>query len=277
MPDLYSSMVTVASLSSACAAAAEGVALGCGLPFVEAGSLEEALSHAAGQYLLVYDDGGVALYPVSKKEGGAVRVDFFQGKSDHRRKYGGGSGQLIAKAVGLKPGIRPCVFDATAGLGQDTFVLATLGCTVLAAERSPVVYALLNDGLRRARLQAQPDQMDILDRITLLSANAVSWLNAQASAVADVIYLDPMFPAREKSSLVKKEMRYFKNVVGADADSAELLTAALAKAKYRVVVKRPRLAPCIDGAQRTLAIEGKSSRYDIYALKSMDELKGKEG
>jgi 16S rRNA (guanine1516-N2)-methyltransferase len=233
------------------------------------------LSSAGSQYVLIYDSNGVALHPVSKKEGGAVTVEFLQGKSDHRRKHGGGSGQLIAKAVGLKPGIRPSVFDATAGLGQDAFVLATLGCDVLAAERSPIVYALLADGLQRARLQAQPDLLDILNRVTLLPADAVSWLGAQDSVVADVIYLDPMFPAREKSSLVKKEMRYFKSVVGADTDSAALLVAALAKAKYRVVVKRPRLAPCIDGVERTIAIEGKSSRYDIYALKSMDELKGR--
>lgn len=275
MPNSDGLMLTVASLSPVCSAAAKCMAQASGLPFVDVNSLDEALSVSVGQYLLVYDISGVALHPVSKKEGGAVTVDFLQGKSDHRRKHGGGSGQLIAKAVGLKPGIRPSVFDATAGLGQDSFVLATLGCHVLAAERSPVVYALLADGLQRARLQAQADQMDILHRITLLSADAVSWLNAQPSVVADVIYLDPMFPAREKSSLVKKEMRYFKAIVGADADSEALLAAALLKAKYRVVVKRPRLAPCIEGTARTLSIDGKSSRYDIYALKSMDELKGK--
>lgn len=63
-----------------------------------------------------------------------------------------------------------------------------------------------------------------------------------------VIHLDPMFPSRDKSALVKKEMRLFKPLVGADDDAPDLLAAALALATHRVVVKRPRKAPSIAGA-----------------------------
>ena len=81
-----------------------------------------------------------------------VVVDFCAGATAHRRKFGGGKGQDIAKAVGVSAAYIPTVVDATAGLGRDSFVLATLGCDVTAIERQPVVAALLQDGLGRARL-----------------------------------------------------------------------------------------------------------------------------
>ena len=45
--------------------------------------------------------------------------------------------------------------------------------------------------------------------------------------------------------------------------------AALALASHRVVVKRPRNAPVVTGRPPSHALEGKSSRYDIYALKAL--------
>ena len=49
----------------------------------------------------------------------------------------------------------------------------------------------------------------------------------------------------------------------------ELLAAALERARYRVVVKRPRKASAIEGAEPTTRIEGKSSRYDVYAIRAL--------
>ena len=83
-----------------------------------------------------------------------------------------------------------------------------------------------------------------------------------------MIYLDPMFPHRDKSSLVKKEMRVFQPLVGSDPDADALLDAALALATHRVVVKRPRKAPCLTGPAPGYTLEGKSSRFDIYPKKS---------
>lgn len=87
--------------------------------------------------------------------------------------------------------------------------------------------------------------------------------------MADVVYLDPMFPHRDKSALVKKEMQLFRPVVGDDPDASALLEAALACARYRVVVKRSRRAPAIEGVAPGLTLEGKSSRYDVYPLKAL--------
>jgi hypothetical protein len=53
----------------------------------------------------------------------------------HRRKFGGGRGEAVAKAVGIKGDYLPDVVDATAGLGRDAFVLASVGCRVRMLER----------------------------------------------------------------------------------------------------------------------------------------------
>lgn len=208
----------------------------------------------------------ICLQECGKNAAGPVYVDFASGAAEFRRKNGGGKDEMIAKAVGLKHLKSPYILDATAGLGRDGFVLASLGCRVQMIERSPIVFALLEDGLNRA-LQ-NPEIKDIAARISLYNGNAVDFME-QTTDIPDVIYLDPMFPAREKSSLVKKEMRIFKNIIGHDADSSTLLEPSLAKAKYRVVVKRPRLAPTLTELAPSLQIEGKSSRFDIYVNKSI--------
>lgn len=224
-------------------------------------------------YRLVFSEHeGVYLRTTDGKKHGRIQVDFCAGGAAHRRLYGGGKGQMIAKAVGVATGIKPRVFDATAGLGGDAFVLACLGCDVTMMERSPVAAALLQDGLERARQFAEYEDAelrDIISRMHLLPGNSIAYLQAQTAPVAEVIYLDPMFPERQKSAAVKKEMQAFHEVIGQDLDDAALLQAALARASHRVVVKRPRHAPAIDGQKPSYALEGKSSRYDIYALKSL--------
>ena len=221
--------------------------------------------------LRIFDAAGMlGVQRVGAKEKPVV-VDFVGGKADHRRKFGGGKGQDIAKAVGLNKGVTPSVLDATAGLGRDAFVLASLGCQVTMVERAPVVAALLADGLRRAREAV--DVSGIASRMSLVSGNAVAWMRAQSQqnpeGQFDVVYLDPMFPHREKSALVKKEMRLFQELLGDDPDADGLLMPALAIARYRVVVKRPRLAPDLDAHKPTYRLEGKSCRYDIYALRTL--------
>ena len=185
----------------------------------------------------------------------------------HRRQFGGGSGQMIAKAVGVAPGVRPRVLDATAGLGRDAFVLASLGCEMTLIERQPLIAALLEDGLARAALSAEV--APIVARMHLLVGNAIELMTGWAQEPPQVIYLDPMFPHRDKSALVKKEMRLFRPFVGDDLDAPALLEAALALASHRVVVKRPRKAPIIEGQKPGYVLEGKSSRYDIYPKKKL--------
>ncbi|WP_027251481.1 class I SAM-dependent methyltransferase [Photobacterium halotolerans] len=203
---------------------------------------------------------------------GAVFVDLAGGAAAHRRKFGGGRGQAIAKAVGLKSGVTPTVLDATAGLGRDAFVLASLGCRVQMVERHPVVAALLEDGLRRACADAEIGGW-VRERMSLLHAtsqHALADLAAEPGYILpDVVYLDPMFPHKKKSALVKKEMRVFQSLVGADMDADQLLTPALTLANKRVVVKRPDYAPWLDGQSPSTVITTKKNRFDVYVKAAM--------
>lgn len=220
-------------------------------------------------FALQLGDEGLQLVDLSPQAPGPVRVDFVEGAAAHRRQFGGGAGQMIAKAVGVQPGIRPQVLDATAGLGRDAFVLASLGCEMDLIERQPLVAALLEDGLARACDDAEVAA--IAARMRLHTGNAIELMQGWQGEAPQVIYLDPMFPHRDKSALVKKEMRLFRPLVGDDLDAPALLAAALALATHRVVVKRPRKAPIIEGTKPSYALEGKSSRYDIYPKKALSK------
>lgn len=217
--------------------------------------------------LLFADERGLSLQITGKGAPGPVRAEFATGKAGYRLEHGGGSGQLVARAIGLQKTRKPLkVLDATAGLGQDAFVLAGLGCEVVLAERSPIIHAVLRDGLERASLNTVV--APVMARMHLVLENSLEAM-ATLAAGMDVIYLDPMFPHRGKAALVKKEMQVFQQVVGGDEDAPALLRAALAAEPCRVVVKRPRKAPSIEGIEPTTRIEGKSSRYDIYALRAL--------
>jgi len=194
---------------------------------------------------------------------GPVYVDFVSGRSAHRRRFGGGRGQPLARAIGLKGGRMPVVLDATAGLGRDAFVLASLGCELVMLERSSVIAALLQNGLERALADEQT--ASVARRMQLHYGDAADYLaeldNLQRP---DVIYMDPMYPHRDKRALVKKEMRVFRQLVGEDTDSAALLSAARQYARHRVVVKRPVTADSVGGDVPTMVIKSPNTRYDVY-------------
>jgi 16S rRNA (guanine1516-N2)-methyltransferase len=188
-----------------------------------------------------------------------LQIDFLSSAVNYRRQFGGGKNELIAKAVGIKSSQKIAVFDATAGLGRDAFILATLGCDVLMCERSPVVYELLRDALARA------GEFEWFQKLSLklIHADATAYLSTMDHR-PDVIYIDPMYPPKNKSALPKKEMILLREIVGDDLDSVKLLAVALRVAKKRVVVKRARLAPTISDQKPSFVYEGKSSRFDVY-------------
>src|SRR3990167_3516570 len=150
------------------------------------------------EFALQLGEGGLQLVELGPQAPGPVRVDFVEGAVAHRRLFGGGSGQMIAKAVGVQPGVRPRGLDATAGLGRDGFVLASLGCSVTLIERQPLIAALLEDGLARAALDR--DVGPIVAHMRLLTGNAIELMSDWQGEPPQVIYLDPMFPHRDKRS-----------------------------------------------------------------------------
>ncbi|PLY15199.1 MAG: 16S rRNA methyltransferase [Sedimenticola sp.] len=194
---------------------------------------------------------------------GPVFIDFLSGKAAHRRQFGGGRGQPLARAIGLKKGMVPRVLDATAGLGRDAFVLATLGCAVTMVERSPIIHALLADAIARAH--EDTGVREITDRLRLIHADASVYMDALVDSLRpDVVYLDPMYPHREKTALVKKEMRLFRHIVGDDRDGVRLLESARKCARMRVAVKRPINAEPLGNQPADALIKSPNTRYDLY-------------
>ncbi len=195
----------------------------------------------------------------SAKKSTCLQIDFLSGAVNHRRQFGGGRGQLIAKAVGVKSGQQLSVLDVTAGLGRDAFVLATLGCDVTLCERSQEIHDLLQDAIRRANAEPWFQALSF----KLLHVDAIAYLS-QIDWQPDVIYIDPMYPPKNKSALPKKEMILLRELVGDDLDAETLFQAARKVAKKRVVVKRARLAPTVSLEKLDIVFEGKSSRFDVY-------------
>jgi 16S rRNA (guanine1516-N2)-methyltransferase len=228
-----------------------------------------AITDPEGHLVLRLNEVRLELYDRADPRGGPVFVDWAGGAAAHRRRYGGGRGQPLARAVGLKSGATPTVLDATAGLGRDAFVLACLGCQVTLLERHPMVSALLMDGHRRACLDPEIGEL-VRGRMRVVHGNARDRLpRLPEHDRPDIVYLDPMYPERRKSSLVKKEMRALQDLLGKDPDAGALLPAAIAAARQRVVVKRPMGAEPLNQQPPTLSIKGKHHRYDVYIIKAL--------
>ena len=188
-----------------------------------------------------------------------ITIDFTNSALQYRRLHGGGLQQDLARACGLHKGLRK-LLDATAGYGEDAFILASLGATVTAIERHPEVSNALTLALEQAKNCEEISS--IAKRITLISGNAIELIPRVEPF--EVIYLDPMFPERKKSALVKKPMRDLKALVGEDDDAEFLLETALQYATHRVVVKRPSGAPTLSTRKPDIQYPGKSTRFDVY-------------
>jgi 16S rRNA (guanine1516-N2)-methyltransferase len=211
------------------------------------------------EFILHCSTEGLMLQNTAKLNQKPLRIDFTCGKALYRRMHGGGKNQPIAKAVGIKSNYRPRIIDATAGLGQDSFVLASLGCEVKLIERSPVIAALLQDALDRASYNTET--AEIIARMHLHRADAESLIPQLPEA--DVIYLDPMFPDDKKSALAKKEMQILQTLLEKSEDKT-LLPVALKYAKHRVVVKRPKTGAFLSEIKPSYQLIGSSNRFDIY-------------
>jgi len=246
--------------------------------------------HAA----LIVEDKGLSLLPLFE-EGKTISgmapiyIDFTNTEWARRLFNISSKNELAAKALGLHKNDEHRVFDANAGLGQDSFVFAALGAEVLACERSPLVYCLLSDALQRAR---QDNGIGLIaKRIKLIKDDAISRISNGEVGECHSIYLDPMFPNKnqfpnkkqspdknqspnkKRQALSKKEMQVFQKIIGSDQDAELLFDEALnflysntTQNQYckRVVLKRPRLAPVLLQEKLGRQIEGNATRFDIY-------------
>ena len=210
---------------------------------------------------------------LTRPDGARLDVDFTGGRTAARQHERGLARQPLARAVGLtrlrkRLGRAVRLVDATGGLGRDAWFVASLGCRVTLIERSPLVHALLEAALARAALD--PAGADSAARITLALGDARTLLAGLDRSRADVVYLDPMYPASRRRAAVNKGMQFLHALVGGEADEAGLLAAALDAAGSQVTVKRPAAAPPIGGdeaftGQRS-TITSPGTRYDVYLV-----------
>lgn len=232
--------------------------------------------------LVLFDASGAALALPTMGKMKPLHLDFENAGYRQRLLRGGRIKEPVARAVmqGLKPRAeRLLVFDATAGLGRESMILAHAGSQVYAFERQLPIWCILCDALQRAqRSRFFPFPLPQLQKLgtirdyaaagaTAIAGGAESVAGALA-ALPDVIYYDPMFPERESSAQVKKEMVLFQQLIGSDSDTLEFLEVAVALAVQRVVVKRPHDAPPLVIPERNIErshfIDGGMCRFDCY-------------
>lgn len=176
------------------------------------------------------------------------------------------SHELLVKAAKGKKGSErseeqaPLLVDATAGMGEDSLLLAAAGFRVLLFERDPVIAALLKDAVERARLI--PELCEAASRMTVREGNSIDVLPALGEEI-DVILLDPMFPEREKTALVKKKFQLIHHLEKPCDEEEELLAAALAVNPRKILIKRPLKGPYLADRKPSYSLPGKSVRVDV--------------
>ena len=231
---------------------------------------------------LIRDENGLALMSGDQ----VLRGDFT--KMLHRVKHNSISHELLVKAAKIKGADGPrTAIDATAGLGEDSLLLAAAGFHVKMYERNPVIFELLSDALRRAA--EVPELADIVARMEVFNEDSVEVMKKLAAELCridvtsdgvaaepacgnaaepamppDIILLDPMFPERQKSALVKKKLQMIQKLEIPCDDEEEILFAAMSARPKKLIVKRPPKGPFLAGVKPDYSNKGKAVRYDCF-------------
>ncbi len=171
--------------------------------------------------------------------------------------------ELLVKAARLKGVAHPTAIDATAGLGEDSLLLAAAGFQLSLFERNPVIAALLADALRRAA--EMPELSEIVSRMNLIPGDSITGIQS-LDRIPDLVYLDPMFPVKRKDARAKKKLQLLQRLEAPCDDEAALLEAALAIRPQKVVVKRPVRGPHLAGRKPSYSLAGKTVRFDCHVL-----------
>ena len=172
--------------------------------------------------------------------------------------------ELVVKTAHIKGATAPLrIFDATAGLGEDSFLLAAAGHTVSLCERNPIIAVLLLSALSKAG--SDHALADAARRMSASCSDGVLTLQ-RLDAAPDVVLLDPMFPERRKSAAVKKKLQLLQRLERPCEDEQELLDAAFAAHPRKVIVKRPVKGPYLAGRKPDYTLSGKAIRFDCYSL-----------
>lgn len=216
------------------------------------------------KYKLVFSD-NVQL--IDKEQTSSFLINLLNPKELFRVTKLNKNKEALLKAIAHKGKIEGlCIADATAGLGRDSLLMQSAKAQVFMYERNIIVYALLYAAIEQAKKDEHFDML-LNGLPTLMPFGSLKEHNPKRNF--DVIYYDPMFPNRSKSSLVKKNMQVFHDVVGFDQDLIENLDYFLTKVNIKVVVKRPKNeAPLTaDNLKVAYSVDGGACRFDCYLPK----------
>ena len=179
----------------------------------------------------------------------------------HRVTNGRLQHEMLAKAVKTDQENLKAI-DATAGMGEDSLLLAACGYQVTLYEQNPVISILLKDALRRAKKNTV--LKDIVSRMQRVEGDSIEHLNKRLDPV-NVIYLDPMFPGRQKSGLINKKLQLIQKLEPPCSEETALFDAAMAAQPSKIIVKRPLKSPYLDERVPSYSLKGKAIRYDCYS------------
>ena len=215
-----------------------------------------AISQQLPKNLTLSLQDGVLCLSTTENPQSVLNVDFLSGVLSYRSQQHLGGENLI-KACRIKGRDHIRVLDGTCGLGTDSFLLHQAGFVVTATEHNPIIQALLADGIQRYQQLKGPC-------FELLYQDAEALMN---ESTFEVIYLDPMFPAKAKSAKTKKTMQLFQTIHHEATDQADaLLNQALKSQCSRVVIKRPSKSPLLTHYKPTFQVSGKTCRFDVYQI-----------
>ncbi len=172
--------------------------------------------------------------------------------------------EMLVKAARIKGQEMPqTLVDATAGFGEDSLILAAAGFQVRLYEFDEIIAVLLQDCMDRA--SRIPELEEAVSRMELICGDSVQGLK-QLDYKPDIVLLDPMFPARQKSALIKKKFQLIQRLESPCSTEEELLEAAIAADPKRIVIKRPLKGPHLAGRKPSYSLEGKAIRYDCFVF-----------
>ncbi len=220
----------------------------------------EWTNQSEGMVVTLYNE-QLAVRDLSEPQWTPLSIDFLEPQWLRRFQKVHNETQLIKRAIGISPKENIQVWDATAGLGRDAMVLASLGYRVISVERSEIVYLMLKDAYRRALDSSE--LKETLSRLNFVFGDSKKLLGQlAANERPEVIYLDPMYPSSKKSAQPKKEMQILRKILGSDENLKELLAIAKKTAIKKVIVKNSPRADFDEVPKHSL--ESKSVRFDIF-------------
>ncbi len=207
--------------------------------------------------LKIKDDDGIYL---EDESGQVLKGDFT--RLIPRLKQNNLSSELLAKAAKIKCGEKVLTaVDATAGMGEDSLILAAMGYDVTLFEKNKIIYSLLCDAIERGKNEEELNK--IMKRMNPINADSIEAMK-NLDFEPDVILLDPMFPERQKSALVKKKLQMIQKLESPCTDECKLIFSAMSAKPRKLIVKRPPKGEYLAGIKPDYSLKGKAVRFDCF-------------